>query len=62
MEKAESRCHNNKIKKALYLWDSKFTKLAQSDQISRSAVSDSLRPHESQQARTPCPSTTPGVH
>ena len=27
-----------------------------SDQISRSAVSDSLRPHESQHARPPCPS------
>ena len=25
-------------------------------------VSDSLRPHESQQARPPCPSPTPGVH
>ena len=27
----------------------------QSDQISRSVVSDSLRPHESQQVRPPCP-------
>ena len=33
-----------------------------SDQISRSVVSNSLRPHESQQARPPCPSPTPGVH
>ena len=33
-----------------------------SDQISRSVVSDSLQPHESQQARPPCPSPTPGVH
>ena len=32
------------------------------DQISSSIVSDSLRPHESQHARPPCPSTTPGVH
>ena len=31
-------------------------------QFSRSVVSDSLRPHESQHARTPCPSPTPGVH
>ena len=31
-------------------------------QFSRSVVSDSLRPHESQQARPPCPSPTPGVH
>ena len=33
-----------------------------SDQISRSVVSDSLRPHESQHASPPCPSPTPGVH
>ena len=33
-----------------------------SDQISRSVVSDSLRPHESQHSRPPCPSPTPGVH
>ena len=33
-----------------------------SDQISHSAMSDSLRPHESQHARPPCPSPTPGVH
>ena len=33
-----------------------------SDQISRSVVSDSLRPHESQHARPHCPSPTPGVH
>ena len=31
-------------------------------QLSRSVVSDSLRPHESQHARPPCPSPTPGVH
>ena len=31
-----------------------------SDQISRSVVSNSLRPHESQHARPPCPSPTPG--
>ena len=28
----------------------------------QSVVSDSLRPHESQHARPPCPSATPGVH
>ena len=33
-----------------------------SDQISCSVVSDSLRPHESQHARPPCPLPTPGVH
>ena len=30
--------------------------------FSRSVLSDSLRPHESQHARPPCPSPTPGVH
>ena len=30
--------------------------------FSHSVVSDSLRPHESQHARPPCPSPTPGVH
>ena len=28
----------------------------------RSVMSDSLRPHESQHIRLPCPSPTPGVH
>ena len=31
-------------------------------QFSRSVLSDSLRPHELQHARPPCPSPTPGVH
>ena len=31
-------------------------------QVSRSVVSDSLWPHESQHARPPCLSPTPGVH
>ena len=31
-------------------------------QFSCSVVSDSLRPHESQHARPPCPSQTPGVY
>ena len=31
-------------------------------QFSCSVVSDSLRPHESQHVRPPCPSPTPGVH
>ena len=31
-------------------------------QFSRSVVSDSLQPHESQDARPPCPSPTPGLH
>ena len=31
-------------------------------QFSRSVMSHSLRPHESQHARPPCPPPTPGVH
>ena len=31
-------------------------------QFSCSVVFDSLQPHESQHARPPCPSPTPGVH
>ena len=31
-------------------------------QFSHSVVSNSLQPHESQHARPPCPSPTPGVH
>ena len=38
-----------------------FSKFS-SVQFSRSIMSDSLRPHESQHARPPCPSPTPGVH
>ena len=36
--------------------------MAATVQFSRSVVSDSLRPHESQHARPPCPSPTPRVH
>ena len=31
-------------------------------QFSHSVMSESLRPYESQHARPPCPSPTPGVH
>ena len=37
-------------------------KTIQSAQFSHSILSDSLRLHESQHARPPCPSPTPGVH
>ena len=39
-----------------------FLCLFSSVQFSRSVVSDSLRPHEPQHARPPCPSPTPGLH
>ena len=40
----------------------KTSKLFSSVQFSRSVVSDSLRPRESQHSRPPCPSPTPGVY
>ena len=43
-------------------WKEKAHHEIRSDQISLSVVSDSLQPHESQHARPPCPSPTPGVH
>ena len=39
-----------------------WVNLEDSVQFSHSVVSDSLRPHESQHTRPPCPSPTPGVH
>ena len=47
------------------IWNYNFTIFdyqIRSDQISCSIVSTSLRPYESQHARPPCPSPTPGVH
>ena len=49
----------HKIKRHLLLGKKAMTNLVQ---FSRSFVSDSLRPHESQHARPPCPSPSPGVH
>ena len=40
---------------------SKFKSTFSSVQFSHSVVSNSLRPHELQHARPPCPSPTPGV-
>ena len=45
------------IKKLWYIYTTEY-----SVQFIRSVVSDSLRPHESQHARTPCPSPFPRVH
>ena len=46
----------------LYSTPLQGTTICPSVQFSRSVVPDSLRPHESQHARPPCPSPTPGVH
>ena len=44
-------------------WSPEWTHLRKcSIQFSRSVMSDSLWPHESQHARPPCPSPTPGIH
>ena len=43
-------------------WKQSKCPLVQFRQFSHSVMSDSLRPHESQHARPPCPSPTPGVH
>ena len=48
--------------KAVWRFLTKLGMKPPSDQISRSVMSDSLRLHESQHARPPCPSPTPGVH
>ena len=45
----------------VYKPQSGFKYQFRSIQFSRSVVSDPLRPHESQHARPPCPSPTPGV-
>ena len=44
--------------KASILWSFRILQF----QFSHSVVSDSLRPHESQHARPPCPPPTPRVH
>ena len=47
----------------LYHWKTKKPNwIFSSVQFRCSVVSDSLRPHESQHARPPCPSPCPGVH
>ena len=39
-----------------------YKEMFSSVQFTHSVMSDSLRPHESQHARPPCPSPTPGVY
>ena len=64
----EKQTTQSKSGKKTYRWLTNTWKNAQhhslfsSVQFSRSVVSDSLRPHESQHARPPCRSPTPGVH
>ena len=51
-----------KKKKECQIWTNKQTNGSFFSQFSCSIVSESLRPHEPQHARLPCPSTTPRVH
>ena len=53
-DRMETTYHRNIMK--LTTW------IISSVQFSRSVLSDSLRPHESQHAMPPCSSPTPGVH
>ena len=47
---------------AVYCHPAYLTYMQSSVQFSRSVVSNSLRPHELQHARPPCPSPTPVFH
>ena len=58
---ADGDC-SHEIKRHLLLERKAMTNLSTFSQFSRSVMSDSLRPHESQQARPPCPSPAPGVY
>ena len=50
------------LEELLIVLDIRITGQFSSVQISRSVMSDSLQPRESQHARPPCPSPTLGVH
>ena len=55
---------NQLCKSSLNISNNLYRKWLESSvsQFSHSVVSDSLRPHEPQHARPPCPSPTPGVY
>ena len=50
------------VKNSCINWKIYGKPLDHSVQFSCSVVSDSLRPHESQHARPPCPPPSPGIH
>ena len=60
----------NKVSQAVLYYNPKYKtdtqesieKTRDSAQFSCSVISDSLRPHELQHARPPCPLPNPGVH
>ena len=55
-------CQKKKETESFTFWSEPEVPWAASVQFSRSVVSDSLRLHESQQVRPPCPSPTPGLY
>ena len=59
--KIDSQGKKKKYWDCFHLWGLLWIQFS-SVQFSRSVVSNSLRPHESQHARPPCPSPTPGVY
>ena len=62
VKKPQNETHNQE-KNQLLETEPKVTDMIElAVQFSSSVMSDSLRPHESQHARPPCPSPTPGVH
>ena len=60
IEKMQERFNKDleEIKKNQYVMNNAISSV----KFSHSVMSDSLQPHESQHARPPCPSPTPGVH
>ena len=59
------RCRKDENWKKIMQWRNSCINcvyVIESVQFSRSVVYDSLRPHESQHARPPCSSPSPGVH
>ena len=59
---AHSKVWKNWLRSSESIAWEKITIMFSSVQFSCSVVSNSLRPHELQHARPPCPSPTPGVH
>ena len=61
-KKQKNRAGGIKLPDFRLYYRATIIKTVYSVQFSCSVVSDSLRPHESQHARPPCPSPSPGVH
>ena len=59
---SEAKTMNKVMTKFQWLFHEKNSVQFSSVQFSRSVVSNSLQPHESQHSRPPCPSQTPGVY